>query len=125
MPGLNKRQLAIRKRDRDDKGKIINVVEENLEDWEIWQADTEELLRNAENSTDLVPEVNPLDINAALFDNGSSYKRPRKGNYNLKSATTTWRRQKEAQKVPPSGKLTSFGFTAAPQKINTKEKKKK
>ena len=125
MPGLNKRQLAIRNRVRDNAEKIIPVVEVYSEvvreDWEVWQADTEELLRNAESNTSLVPEVNPLDINVALFDDGSSYKRPRKGNYDMKSATTTWRRQKEAKKVHPSSKLTSFGFIAAPQIF--KEKK--
>lgn len=132
MPRPSKSQLAARRKIRDLDGKIVStgvteLQEKNevpLEDWQIWQADTDELLRNVENNTSLLLEFNPLDINNILRDDGSTYKRARGGNYNLNSATTVWRRQNEAKKVKSSGKLTSFGFTIRHHQEGIEEKKR-
>ncbi|KAI9329106.1 hypothetical protein BD770DRAFT_477956 [Pilaira anomala] len=131
MPRLKKTQLAARRKIRNSDGKIASTGVTELEkkkevfqeDWQIWQLDTDELLYNVEN-TNLSLAFQPLDVNNILRDDGSSYKKARGGNYTFNSATTMWRRQKEAEKVKPSCKLTNFGFSIIGQQEVNVEKEK-
>ena len=106
MPAPSKRTLANRNRLRDTTGKIMEQTAETVEeDWIVWEEDTNDLLNHTERI------ATPKNINEALFDDGSSSKRPRNGHYNKTSAVTIWRKKKQAKTVEPANTILNFGVT--------------
>lgn len=132
MPGVSKKQAAIRNRPRGEDGKILstanNAIPEQVitEDWESWQLVTVELLDKINNNViSIDSEPKARDINNTLFDDGSSHKRVRGGFYDKQSATTIWRKKKESKKIHPSVTLSNYGFVPISVTSSFQEEKEK
>jgi hypothetical protein len=94
MPRLSAKTKANRNKKRDSLGRMVpsdegNATSNNLEDWQVWEEDSRDLLVQAERNSLSAVELQTLDFNTILKD------------YSKTSRTTKWRKSVEAKKEDP------------------------
>jgi hypothetical protein len=116
MPRLSAKTKSNRNKLRDSFGRMVssnegNATSNNLEDWQVWEEDGRDLLVQAERNSSSAVELQTLDVNTILKDDGMTGTRKRGGFYSKTSRTTKWRKSVEAKKVDPKNTLFQYMYT--------------